>query len=621
MLLLPIVFSVLMEAPVHATEEHISELFELSEFQHQNFNITFDDPIDRSNTLTDLEPEEFVSSSLSVAELSTPEATTTTLPEEASTVPDVANHDDVIGQVTSVSQLSDVQPSDWAYQALQGLVERYGCIAGYPDGTFQGQSALTRYEFAAGLNACLDRISELIAATTADLATQEDLATLQRLQEEFAAELATLRGRVDSLEARAAELEESQFSTTTILHGNAIFAASGVLGESADNNQIVGRYRLNLSTITSFTGRDFLLLSMFAGNAPLGEADQENLTVRSASFDLPGVEVDGTFNGIPVTVGQSTSEGTLSSEFGANTNNELKLFTAGYSFPVGDRLNVAVLTSLAPFQIYAPTLNPYLDDMDGGTGAISVFGEYNPIYTLSGGGTGVVLNYQIFDSLKLTGGYLADGLFVGDGTEGRGLFNGGYAALGQLTWNVTDDFSIAAVYTNEYAPSGRFGFNYNGLGVTGTAVANSLAGQDVLGATQLGLEASPVITNGYGVNVNWQPSSRFSISGWFSTFYPRLIGEGDGNILTYALTFAFPDLGQEGNLLGLVVGAEPYLTEMGGNPQDFDVDVPLHIEAFYRHRIGDRIFLTPGIIWLTAPNQDRDNGSDFIATLRTTFTF
>ncbi|QYO64707.1 carbohydrate porin [Leptolyngbya sp. 7M] len=130
-----------------------------------------------------------------------------------------------------------------------------------------------------------------------------------------------------------------------------------------------------------------------------------------------------------------------------------------------------------------------------------------------------------------------------------------------------------------------------------------------------------MITNGYGVQFNWQPSARFSISGWFSTFYPRLIGEGDGNILTYALTFALPDLGQRGNLLGLVVGAEPYLTEMGGDPQDFAVDVPLHIEAFYRHRLNDNIFITPGVIWLTAPNQSNDNPDAIIATLRTTFLF
>ncbi|MFM6192449.1 iron uptake porin, partial [Planktothrix sp.] len=103
---------------------------------------------------------------------------------------------DALEQVTSVSQLSDVQPTDWAFQALQSLVERYGCIAGYPDGTYKGNRAMTRYEFAAGLNACLERVNELIAASVANLVTREDLAVLQRLQEEFAAELATLRGRV-----------------------------------------------------------------------------------------------------------------------------------------------------------------------------------------------------------------------------------------------------------------------------------------------------------------------------------------------------------------------------------------------------------------------------------------
>ncbi|MCY7277718.1 MAG: iron uptake porin, partial [Phormidesmis sp. CAN_BIN44] len=57
-----------------------------------------------------------------------------------------------VSQVTSVSQLSDVRPTDWAFQALQSLVERYGCIAGYPDKTYRGNRALTRFEFAAGLN-------------------------------------------------------------------------------------------------------------------------------------------------------------------------------------------------------------------------------------------------------------------------------------------------------------------------------------------------------------------------------------------------------------------------------------------------------------------------------------
>ena len=51
-----------------------------------------------------------------------------------------------LDQVTSVTQFSDVYPTDWAYQALANLVETYGCVAGYPNGTFRGNRAMTRYE-------------------------------------------------------------------------------------------------------------------------------------------------------------------------------------------------------------------------------------------------------------------------------------------------------------------------------------------------------------------------------------------------------------------------------------------------------------------------------------------
>ena len=111
-----------------------------------------------------------------------------------------------MGQVTSVSQFSDVYPTDWAYQALANLVETYGCVAGYPDGTFKGNIALTRYEAAALLNACLDRVTEI---------TEE----LKRLMKEFEKELVVLKARVDGLEAQTAELAATQFSTTTKLSG------------------------------------------------------------------------------------------------------------------------------------------------------------------------------------------------------------------------------------------------------------------------------------------------------------------------------------------------------------------------------------------------------------------
>lgn len=69
---------------------------------------------------------------------------------------------DDIAQVNSVFQLSDVSPSDWAFDALRNLVENYNCIVGYPDGTFRGSRPLSRYEFAAGLNACLQQIERMI---------------------------------------------------------------------------------------------------------------------------------------------------------------------------------------------------------------------------------------------------------------------------------------------------------------------------------------------------------------------------------------------------------------------------------------------------------------------------
>jgi Carbohydrate-selective porin, OprB family/S-layer homology domain len=167
-----------------------------------------------------------------------------------------------LGQVTSVSQLSDVQPTDWAYQALQSLVERYGCIAGYPNGTFRGNRAATRYELAAALNACLDQISDRFA-------TKEDLEAVKALQEEFKAELATLKGRVDSLEARTATLEAQQFSTTTKLQGQAIFA--GQYGDQLDTPGIDNRAsaiaRVRLSFNTSFTGNDLLQTTLETGNA------------------------------------------------------------------------------------------------------------------------------------------------------------------------------------------------------------------------------------------------------------------------------------------------------------------------------------------------------------------
>ena len=75
-----------------------------------------------------------------------------------------------MAQVTSVSQLKDVQPTEWSYQAVSNLIARYGCVAGYPDGTFKSGQAASRADLAALVSACIDRISEFQSAQDAALA-------------------------------------------------------------------------------------------------------------------------------------------------------------------------------------------------------------------------------------------------------------------------------------------------------------------------------------------------------------------------------------------------------------------------------------------------------------------
>jgi hypothetical protein len=102
-----------------------------------------------------------------------------------------------MAQVTSVSQLRDVQPTEWSYQAISNLVSRYGCVAGYPDGTFRPGQPTTRAELAALTNACLDRITEFYTAADAQLAAA--------LRAEFAREIGATNKRVTALEVAAAQ--------------------------------------------------------------------------------------------------------------------------------------------------------------------------------------------------------------------------------------------------------------------------------------------------------------------------------------------------------------------------------------------------------------------------------
>ena len=504
-------------------------------------------------------------------------------------------------QVTNVNQLRDVSPTDWAYEALRSLVDRYGCIAGFPNQTYRGSQPLTRYEFAAGLNSCLNQIERLIAAQGS--VGQEDLDAIARLSQEFEAELATLGGRIDELESRTALLEDNQFSTTTKLAGEAIFGIASVVAGS--NEELIAEngddeidqvpvfgYRTRLELETSFTGEDLLFTRLSTGNFPVF-ADET-----------------GTFQG--------------DIAFAEPADSDIGLEVLFYDRPIGENTNILIgAVGLAADDI-ADTVS--ILDGDGGSGAVSAFGTRSPIY-LPPGETGLGIIHSFGDKLELSAGYLAGE--ASDPLDGSGLFNGSYSALGQLTITPFEKLTVALTYVN--------GYNQSDTGV-GSDLANiqslTAAGDEFDPLDADVFEGGvPTSHNSYGAQFSFALSDRIVIGGWGGLSKVRtldavnvdgqIIGRGSQDIWNWAATLAFPDLIKEGSLGGIVIGMEPWVGSSSIDVEGFDEDdeTSLHAEAFYEYRLNDNIAITPGVIYINNPDNNEDNDDLVIGTLRTTFSF
>ena len=494
-----------------------------------------------------------------------------------------ANEGASLSQVRSVNQLSDVKPTDWDYQALRSLVERYGCIAGYPDGTFRGNRAMTRYEFAAGLNACLDTVNELIASATADLATQEDLLVLQRLQEEFQAELATLRGRVDALEARTAELEANQFSTTTKLTGEVLFSLQDEFGTPSGspdiNTTFGGRVRLNLTS--SFSGSDKLRVRLEAENiAETAFPNAGNATTyNSGILEYSGVNSASTFN----------------------------LDDLWYSFKPTEKSSVLVGTHGVGFDLFVPTMA-----WDGGSFFSNVFDD-TPVYDTGALGAGMGGNYQFNDNINLTAGFLSN---TGEAENpASGVFIDNWAGVAQLT-GTAGNFEGALAVVYEYGENGIAPFG--GGGGTDTL-------QSSLGSATSNLSV--------GLSTKYKFSPRFILSAFGAVSFtdvkdtnPSTGFEGDATSYTAGLGFILPDLFREGNTGGIAIGIPPTVSDSSASIGVKDGDTPFMVDFFYDFKVSDNISIIPGGIVLF--NGDGGNfapppGNDdtvFVGAIKTKFT-
>ena len=506
-------------------------------------------------------------------------------------------------QVTSISQFSDVKPTDWAYQALSNLVERYGCVAGYPNGTFKGGQAMTRYEAAALLNACLDRVTE----TTDEL---------KKLMQEFEKELAVLRGRVDGLEAKVGELQATQFSTTTKLSGQATFVVgANTFSGSAINtgantvnrapNEFTGRprtpvplpnattfnYDVQLTFDTSFTGKDLLRTNLRAGNFGNsvfgGEPHSLGLAELEVAFEEDcGTGVDcGDVVSIDKLFYQWPLGGGITATLGARVGQEDMLALWPSVYPSDTILNVMTVNG-------APAA--YSKNLGAGAG---LWWQSN--------GFSISTNY-----VAANGDSGNPSVSVEDGGGGLGNRNSGATGSVQLGYQ-QEQWGLAAIWTY-VQPETQF--------VPGTTPFTHSAIDHNLNAA----------TNAWGLSAFWQPLR----SGWLpslslgwginSTTYstPQPLGSLSTS-QSWMVGLQWTDVFQKGNDFGFAVAQPVFATALndGVTPNDGNYVW----EWWYKIQVTDNITVTPALIYLSRPfgqvTPAGESFSQFGGLVKTTFRF
>ena len=408
-------------------------------------------------------------------------------------------------QVTSITQFSDVQPTDWAYQALNGLVERYGCVAGYPNGTFGGGRSMTRYEAAALLNACLDRVTEV---------TDE----LKKLQAEFANELEVIRGRVASLETQVGTLEAQQFSTTTKLRGEANFIIGGVddyKTKQGESTHAAFNYDLRLNLDTSFTGKDLLRTRLRSANFsanPFGSS--------SSLFKLDKAD--------------NTS---------GDTGNEVVLDRLYYQFPAFNDTTTLTAGALVRNTEMSWIPSAYNSDILDFFAVAGTPGVYNKAV-----GSGFGVQYNGKKGIVVGVNYVAEN--GADSSTGEFDESGALNTLAQIGYR-GDNYGIAFGY--RYGTEGTRVRTYNGLnGSSGTLTPGQTSNGYAFNAYWQPLKSgwAPSISAGYGWNtVSNNDSAAKDSQSWFAGLQ-------------------WEDVFVDGNSAGIAVGQAPTGEKRNGNTLD-----------------------------------------------------
>lgn len=498
---------------------------------------------------------------------------------------------------TAVSQSDEITPTDRNAQILKSLNQKYQC------GVAELDKTVSRSEFAGSVVTCLEALEAKIAKNPGEISAA-DMAQLKEITSNFLSEVSALNNRVEAAEKKVAILQNgSSFSTTSKLVGEVIIGLTGFSSQTgqpaSDTNSggvvITNRARINFDA--SFSGKDRLRTRLESRNTtPL--------------------------NGSPAING-GTGTNTTRLGWDGDEANSTNLSLLQYTLPVFNGSKLTIDATGAEFNENVYTFNPLL--AAAGTGSLTRFGRFNPIYRQSANGTAVTLDHKFSSNFTGSIGYAIPPGIANNPAQNAGVFGGNYAALAQLRYQPSSNLDLGFSYGRSY--------HSNGVGVT-SATGSGLANSPFTAAataTAPAISNVPTVASHYSLSASTKLSPGFILSGWVGlTNASAETGggiTGSADIFNAAITAAFPDFGGKGNTLGFVLGIPPKLTSASSNVARLNnrsnPETALHLEALYKVKVNDNIDITPGVLLVTSPESTATvtRGSEFVGTVRTTLRF
>ena len=518
---------------------------------------------------------------------------------------------------------TDLNSTDRSIAALQSLDQKYDCLANYPqltegdyrsDKLRQGQS-FNRAEFAAGIDACANKINKLIATEQSGTVTAADLDTIKKLQQDFAAELATLKKRLDTTEDRTATLEKQQFSTTTKLTGEAVLNVAGASGANrlvagSGNANIFANYRVRLNLTTSFAGGSTLIAGLQSTNSGSGSTIQSTL-----GYNDPGGLNSSTVRlGSEVQFPANPNSGTTLAGLTPTASGSVNLYKLLYLQPVNKNLIAFVGTNAEVTDAF-PQISPLFNDAQG---SVSRFGTAAAITRLSGGTSGfglasagglIWLPTTEWDVRALYGSINAS--VPGTSVVGGGLFGGSTVLASQVTYKPSSNLAVAFNYAH----------SSHAINILGTG----LSSQDIIAIPNTVNALSPgIVLDSVGLTVNSGITPQIDLTATGSLFFANLPGiDARATFSSWMTGVSVKDVLGTGNRLGVLFGQPLNRSGLSGSQSGVNnvTATPYQLETFFNFRVSDNISITPGVFFVFSPEGIAGSPTATVGVVRTSLTF